>query len=123
MIKWFFVPAIARVLSGGASLGDMIVGYLLCGGAFIFFTGMNYYRLYLVFIKKPERIPSPAPFLGGISGAILMIAIFGFKKPLLILLPFIIDPGSIPLIIEFVFLLISDNIKGIRHKNKDKKSK
>lgn len=91
-----------------------IVGYLLLGGGFLFFTGMNYGILIMRW-KKAERIPSPAPLLGGFLGAVLVICIVGFRYPLLILLPFVIDPGSIPLLIELIIWFI----KGTR---KDKQS-
>lgn len=88
-------------------IADTITGCALLGGACIIFTVMNY-RLLFMRIKKVEKIPSPAPLIGGINGALLVICFMGFKHPLLVLLPLIIDPGSIPLIIWFIICMISD---------------
>lgn len=86
---------------------DNVSGYLLTGGAFLIFTAINYRILFLM-LKKADRIPSPAPFIGGIAGAVMMIAAFGFSRPWLILLPLLIDPGSIPLVIWFIICLLMD---------------
>ena len=90
---------------------DKVIGYLLTGGVFLMFTVINYRILFLM-LKKAERIPSPAPFIGGIAGAVMMIAAFGYSHPWLILLPLLIDPGSIPLVIWFIICLFMD----FRHK-------
>ena len=86
---------------------DNVSGYLLTDGAFLIFTAINYRILFLM-LKKADRIPSPAPFIGGIAGAVMMIAAFGFSRPWLILLPLLIDPGSIPLVIWFIICLLMD---------------
>lgn len=88
-------------------IADIIAGYLLLGGLFLIFTVMNY-RLLVMRIKKAEKIPSPAPFIGGLAGALLVITITGFDYPLLILVPLLIDPGSIPLLIWMIICIISD---------------
>lgn len=88
-------------------IADTIAGYLLLGGTFLFFTSINYGILFMR-VKKVERIPSPAPLIGGIAGAMLMICIIGFNHPIYIMLPLFIDPGSIPLIIWFIICLVSD---------------
>ena len=84
---------------------DSVIGYLLIGGIFLIFTAMNYHLLVLR-RKKVDYIPSPAPFIGGLAGALLVIVIFGFKYPLLILLPLFIDPGSIPLVIRLIICMV-----------------
>lgn len=88
-------------------LADTITGCLLLGGTFLIFTIMNYRILYMR-IKKVDRIPSPAPLIGGIAGAFLIVCFMGFKYPMLLLLPLVIDPGSIPLIVWFFICLIQD---------------
>ena len=87
---------------------DTIVGILLLGGAFLIFTIMNYRILFLRIRNKNNNayVPSPAPLIGGLAGAILVIALTGSSHPLLILLPLLIDPGSIPLLIELLICLI-----------------
>ena len=84
---------------------DTIFGILLLGGAFLAFTLMNYRVIFLT-IKKAEYIPSMAPFIGGVAGAVLVTVSTGFKYPLLILLPLLIDPGSIPIVIRLVISLV-----------------
>lgn len=84
---------------------DTVIGVLLLGGAFIIFTVINYRILFLRIKDKNSYVPSPAPFIGGLAGAILVIVLSGFSHPLFILLPLLIDPGSIPLIIEFIICL------------------
>ena len=85
---------------------DTVIGILLLGGAFVIFTIMNYRILFLRIRDKDSYVPSPAPLIGGLAGAILVIALSGSSHPLLILLPLLIDPGSIPLIIELIIRLI-----------------
>lgn len=85
---------------------DTVIGVLLLGGAFLTFTVMNYRILFLRIKDKKDYVPSPAPFIGGLAGAILVIALSGFSHPLVILLPLLIDPGSIPLIIELIICLV-----------------
>lgn len=87
-------------------IADNVLGVLLLGGAFVIFTFMNYRILFLRIKDKNSYVPSPAPLIGGLAGAILVIALSGFSHPLLILLPLLIDPGSIPLIIEFIICII-----------------
>lgn len=86
---------------------DTIAGVILLGGAFIIFTSINY-RILFMRIRKLEKIPSPAPLIGGVAGALLIICFVGFKYPWLIILPLIIDPGSIPLIIWLVICMVRD---------------
>lgn len=86
---------------------DLITGCLLLGGAFIVFTVMNY-RILFMRIKKAERIPSPAPLFGGVAGSLLVICLAGFRHIWLILLPLLVDPGSIPLLIWFVICVLQD---------------
>jgi len=86
-------------------IADKVFGYLLTGGAFLLFTSMNYRAVYL-WLKKAEKVPSMVPLIGGIAGAVAVTAAFGFSHPLLILLPLLIDPGSIPLIIRLIFSMI-----------------
>lgn len=87
-------------------IADTVIGVLLLGGAFVIFTIMNYRILFLRIKNKDSYVPSPAPLIGGLAGAILVIALSGFSHPLLILLPLLIDPGSIPLIIELIISLV-----------------
>lgn len=82
--------------------------FVLCGGGFLFFAGMHYHILYLRFIKHAEYIPSPAPFLGGILGAILVFVLTRFHWSWLILLPLVLDPGSIPFLIQCIVLLFKE---------------
>lgn len=89
---------------------DEIAGILLLGGGFCFFTGINYSIIYRAKVKH-EDMPSLTPFLGGICGAILMLALNGIHHPLRVLLPLLIDPGSIPLVLEFIVLIIMEQIK------------
>lgn len=80
---------------------EYVLIYGLLAAGFLFFTGMNYGVL--VFSrKKTGHVPSPAPFLGGICGFLLVLLIFRFRYPWLLLLPFVIDPGSIPLLVMLV---------------------
>lgn len=88
-------------------IADTIAGCLMLGGAFLIFTIMNY-RILFMRLKKVERIPSPAPLIGGVAGAMLIICFAGFKHPILLLIPLLIDPGSIPLIIWFLICMIED---------------
>lgn len=88
-------------------LADTIVGCLLLGGGFLIFSIMNY-RILFMRLKKADYVPSPAPWIGGVLGAFLVIALFGFRHALLIVLPFIIDPGSIPLMVWFIICVIKD---------------
>ena len=88
-------------------IADTIAGCLMLGGAFLIFTIMNY-RILFMRLKKVERIPSPAPLIGGVAGAMLIICFVGFKHPILLLIPLLIDPGSIPLIIWFLICMIED---------------
>lgn len=88
-------------------LADTIAGCLILGGIFLIFTIMNY-RILFMRLKKVDRVPSPAPFIGGIAGVFLIICLWGFKYPVLILLPLLIDPGCIPLIIWFFICMIND---------------
>lgn len=88
-------------------IADTITGCLLLGGLFLIFTIMNY-RILFMRLKKVERIPSPAPFIGGVAGAMLIVCFLGFKYPLLLVVPLLIDPGCIPLIIWFMICMISD---------------
>ncbi len=92
---------------------DRIFALLVFGLLALFFIGLNYSRIFLIILKK-DYIPSPTPFLGGIFGAIALMAITNTFKPIYLLIPFIIDPGSIPLIIEFIIILISEYIAGQR---------
>ena len=85
---------------------DTIFGILLLGGIFVTFTIMNYRILFLRIKDKSSYVPSPAPLIGGIAGAILVIALLGFNHPLFILLPLLIDPGSIPLFIKLIICLV-----------------
>lgn len=96
---------------------ELILACVLFGGLFLVFTGMNY-RLLILTLKKAERIPSPAAFIGGISGAILVICLTGLKYPLLILLPLVLDPGSIPLLIRFIVWLIKGKSEQKKHSEK-----
>lgn len=89
-------------------MADTIAGCLLLGGGFLIFTIMNY-RILFMRLKRADYVPSPAPLIGGVLGALLVIALFGFKNTILILLPFIIDPGSIPLIVWFIICMIKDS--------------
>lgn len=57
--------------------------------------------------EKNRKIPSPAPFIGGVAGAILVICLVGFK-PLFMILPLVIDPGSIPLVIWLIIYMVRD---------------
>lgn len=91
-------------------IADTITGIILLGGIFLIFTIMNYRILFMRF-KKVERIPSPAPFIGGIAGAFLIVCFWGVKYPWLLIVPLLIDPGCIPLVIRFFICLIMD-IKG-----------
>lgn len=84
---------------------DKIFAAILCFGAFLFFTISNYQIIFRAKIKH-EHTPSLTPFLGGISGALGVLAAVGTGYPLLIVLPLLADPGSIPLVIEFIYLLI-----------------
>lgn len=86
---------------------DTIAGVVLLGGMFSIFTFINY-RILFMRIRKAEKIPSPAPLIGGMAGAFLVICFAGFKYPWLIVLPLLIDPGSIPLIICLVICLVMD---------------
>lgn len=88
-------------------MADTVTGCLMLGGAFLIFTIMNY-RILLMRFKKVEKIPSPAPFIGGVAGAFLVMCFMGFKHPILLLIPLLIDPGCIPLVIWFFICLISD---------------
>lgn len=88
-------------------IADTIAGCVILGGAFLIFTIMNYRILYMR-IKKVERIPSPAPFIGGMAGAFLVVCFWGFRYPLLLVAPLLIDPGCIPLVIWFVICMIMD---------------
>ena len=88
-------------------IADTIAGCLMLGGIFLIFTVMNY-RILFMRINKAEKIPSPAPLIGGIGGAFLVICIAGFNHPVLILLPLLIDPGSIPLIIWCIICMLYD---------------
>ena len=89
-------------------LADKIAGVIVTGFLFVFFTFINWRIVYIGRVKK-EKAASPAPLLGGLSGAILMLALFGKEHPFLIFLPFLLDYGCIPLIVEFVIVLITDN--------------
>ena len=97
------------IIRGGrkVELLDTIAGVIFLGAAFLFFTIINY-RILFMKIRKDERIPSPTPFFGGIAGALLVYCLFRSQYPLLILLPLLIDPGSIPLIIYFFVCLIKE---------------
>lgn len=86
---------------------DNIVGYIFLGVPFVIFTVMNY-RILFLSLKKAERVPSPAPFIGGVAGAVLIGIITGFKPGWLMLIPLIIDPGSVPLLVWFVICMIWD---------------
>lgn len=88
-------------------MADTIFGTIIFGGLFLFFTGVNYLYVYHAWIKK-EKTPSPAPFLGGIFGAITMLGLFGLKKPFLIVLPLFIDVGSIPFLIYFIVVVVKE---------------
>ena len=88
---------------------ELILFALFFGGCFLFFTGMNYYIIYQAKVKKKD-MPSLTPFLGGISGVICILTT-GFLYPWLLLLPLLIDPGSIPLVIEFIVLIIKEYTK------------
>lgn len=91
-------------------IGAKIFCAVLLGGGFLFFTFINYSIIYRARIKH-ENTPSLTPFLGGTSGALFMLLMIGAKKPLLILLPLLIDPGSIPIVIEFIVLIIKEKIE------------
>lgn len=86
------------------SIGRIAVT-ILSGGAFLFFTIINYIIIYRARIKH-EYTPSLTPFLGGISGVLLVLTTIGTKYPLLLILPLLVDFGSIPLVIEFIVLFI-----------------
>lgn len=88
---------------------DTIAGCLLLGGLFLIFTVMNY-RILFMRIKKTEKISSPAPLIGGIAGSLLVTCFAGFKHPVLIMLPLLIDPGCIPLIIWFIICIKAEQI-------------
>ena len=88
-------------------MADTIFGTIIFGGLFLFFTGINYCYVYHAWIKQ-EKTPSPAPFLGGIFGAITMLGLFGLQKPFLILLPFFVDVGSIPFVIHFIVTILKE---------------
>lgn len=88
-------------------IADTITGCLLLGIPFVAFTVMNYKILFMR-IRKKEKIPSPAPIIGGLAGSILVMIFFRFEYPLLVVLPLIIDPGCIPLIIWFIVCMILD---------------
>ena len=88
-------------------MADTIFGTMIFGGLFLFFTGVNYWYVYHAWIK-PEKTPSPAPFLGGIFGAITMLGLFGLKNPFLIVLPFLIDVGSIPFLVHFIVVVVKE---------------
>lgn len=86
-------------------MADTITGILLLGGTFLIFTVMNY-RILFMKLKKAERIPSPAPLIGGLAGAFLVICFTGFEQPWLIILPLLIDPGCVLLIVRLLICLI-----------------
>ncbi|MBQ7989725.1 MAG: hypothetical protein IJ080_00590 [Oscillospiraceae bacterium] len=87
------------------NIADTIAGVVLLGGMFLIFTSVNI-RIMILMIKKADHIPSMTPLIGGLAGAALVMALSGTEYPLLILLPLLIDPGSIPLIIRLIFSLI-----------------
>lgn len=91
-------------------IADTIAGVLMLGGGFLTFTIINY-RILFMKLKKAERIPTPAPLIGGIAGAMLVICFMGLKHPMFILLPLLVDPGCIPLIVWFFVCLMLD-LKG-----------
>ena len=51
------------------------------------------------------------PLLGGCAGAMLAVVVFGLDHPLLILLPLLIDPGSIPMLIRFIIAILGKGNK------------
>lgn len=91
-------------------IADTILGFLLLGGAFLAFTIINYQILFLA-KKKADYVPSMTPLLGGCAGAMLAVAVFGLDHPLLILLPLLIDPGSIPMLIRFIIAIFGKGNK------------
>jgi hypothetical protein len=86
---------------------DTIAGVLISGALFVFFTFINWRNVYIWLVKK-EKAASPAPLLGGLSGAIMMLGLFGSGHPFLIFLPFLLDYGCIPLLVEFLILVIRE---------------
>lgn len=88
------------------AMADNIAAIVLFGGGFLFFTSINYIYLYTTRIKKEGSSSFPAPFLGGIFGVISMVAIVGLKP--VALLPLIIDPGSIPLVVYFLYCILTE---------------
>ncbi|MBQ3918349.1 MAG: hypothetical protein II695_01625, partial [Oscillospiraceae bacterium] len=88
-------------------LADKIAGVIVTGFLFVFFTFINWRIVYIGRVKK-EKAASPAPLLGGLSGAILMLALFGKEHPFLIFLPFLLDYGCIPLFVEFLVVVVRD---------------
>lgn len=87
-------------------IADTILGFLLLGGAFLAFTIINYQIVFLT-IKKADYVPSMTPLIGGCAGAMLAVVVFGLDHPLLILLPLLIDPGSIPKLIRFIIAIFA----------------
>ena len=87
-------------------IADTILGFLLLGGAFLAFTIINYQIVFLA-KKKADYVPSMTPLIGGCAGAMLAVAVFGLDHPLLILLPLLIDPGSIPMLIRFIIAIFA----------------
>ena len=88
-------------------LADTITGIILLGGTFFIFTIINY-RILFMRLKKVERIPSPAPLIGGIAGAMLVLCFVDSTHPMLLVIPLLIDPGSIPLVVWFLICVIKD---------------
>lgn len=86
-------------------IADTIFGCLLLGGLFVGFTAVNYGILFME-LKKAERIPSPAPIIGGVAGAALVACLTGFKYPWLIAIPLIIDPGCVFFVFRLIYSLI-----------------
>lgn len=60
-------------------------------------------------IKKRSG-PSVAPFIGGVTGAIIVLLFFQKKYWGMIFIPLLLDYGSIPIICKFLYLFIKDSI-------------
>lgn len=86
---------------------------VLCGLAALCVIIANGY----IFVKGcifKAHCPSCFPFLGGIAGALAVLLTVREEWYFLAVVPMFIDWGCIPLIVRFVYLFVSDDLKSRR---------
>lgn len=70
----------------------------------------------ILFIYKKEKIRSVSPFVGEISCAFAMYLLLENQNKGMIIIPLLLDYGSIPIICEFVYVFIYDWVEEITKK-------